>query len=641
MQIERNMDLNEDTCSKIMNKMPNGFAFYEAILDENGKHSGYKISDINMEFQRLFEVTREEVLGKPIFEIFTEIGKSLSDALDKVALSGKSVRFTKYSKKLNRYFDVSAFGIDGGKFVTIFNDITETKLYELKLVDTIENYSKIQSELSNLIYATQAVLELEDFQKAAKKLFDVCRNLTGAKSGYVALLSEDGKENEVLFLESGGLPCSVDPYLPMPIRGLRAESYKYAKAVYDNDFMKSEWIKFMPEGHVDLNNVMFVPLIIKEKVVGLIGLANKDEDFNDRDVSLASAIGRLTSMALYNSRQMEALKESEEKYKKVTENAKDLIYTYKFLPKPHFAYVSPSATEITGYTPEDHYKDPNLGFKLVHPDDKHLLDSLSVADSPSFGKALLLRWIKKNGEVIWTEQNNAPIFDEENNLIGIQGIARDITERKLGEQRIMELNDALGLLNKILRHDILNDLTIIMNALDLAESMDKTIKNKTMKAVEKSINLIEQMRQLEGALSFGETLEKIRVSEIIKDVIKNYQTTEFNINGDCTVLADEALSSVIDNIVRNAIVHGKSDAIDISIKEADGHCEVKISDNGTGIPNEIKDKIFDEGESFGSTRGSGLGLYIVKKVVEKYGGAITVEDNRPKGTTFTLKFKME
>jgi PAS domain S-box-containing protein len=69
------------------------------------------------------------------------------------------------------------------------------------------------------------------------------------------------------------------------------------------------------------------------------------------------------------------LKESEERFRLLAENAKDIIYRYRLKPTPGFEYVSPSVTDLTGYTPEDHYADPELGLKLVHPDDKHILEA--------------------------------------------------------------------------------------------------------------------------------------------------------------------------------------------------------------------------------------------------------------------------
>lgn len=157
-----------------------------------------------------------------------------------------------------------------------------------------------------LIAGAESILSGESFDVSARAIFDYCCGMTGATSGYVALLSDDGQENEVLFLEAGGLPCSVDPALPMPIRGLRAEAYESCKAVYHNDFMNSHWAKLMPGGHVYLQNVMFAPLVVDGQTVGIIGLANKDGDFTDEDARIAGGFGRLAALALKNSLAVEA-----------------------------------------------------------------------------------------------------------------------------------------------------------------------------------------------------------------------------------------------------------------------------------------------------------------------------------------------
>jgi light-regulated signal transduction histidine kinase (bacteriophytochrome) len=87
---------------------------------------------------------------------------------------------------------------------------------------------------------------------------------------------------------------------------------------------------------------------------------------------------------------------------------------------------------MTGYTPGEHYADPDLGLKRVHPEDRHLLErSMRSPEEP-----LVLRWYRKDGGLIWTEQRNRPIYDEAGSLIAMEGIARDITERKLAEEAL-------------------------------------------------------------------------------------------------------------------------------------------------------------------------------------------------------------
>lgn len=204
-------------------------------------------------------------------------------------------------------------------------DITERKELEKDLLDSFEASQRRQTEISALLIASRAVLQHRAFKDSARSIFNVCKELLGATAGYVALLSNDGKENEVLFLDAGGLPCTVNPSLPMPIRGLRAEAYSAGKVAYCNNFTESQWAYLMPEGHVTLENVLFAPLTIDKKTVGVIGLANKHGGFHDQDASMALAFGEIASIALINSRMLEMLEENGRRLKEHSEHLEELV----------------------------------------------------------------------------------------------------------------------------------------------------------------------------------------------------------------------------------------------------------------------------------------------------------------------------
>lgn len=148
-----------------------------------------------------------------------------------------------------------------------------------------------------------------------------------------------------------------------------------------------------------------------------------------------------------------AMRESESKFRMLAENALDIVYRYSLVPTPHYEYVSPSSEHITGYTPEDFYTDPFLGFRIVHADDKHIAgESEKVMREQKDirnirSSQIIMRWIRKDGRVIWTETHNKPIFDEEGKVVAIEGISRDITERQRVEKELMESEEKFRLLS--------------------------------------------------------------------------------------------------------------------------------------------------------------------------------------------------
>ncbi|MCI0695685.1 PAS domain S-box protein [candidate division KSB1 bacterium] len=132
-----------------------------------------------------------------------------------------------------------------------------------------------------------------------------------------------------------------------------------------------------------------------------------------------------------------ALRENEERFRRLAENAPDPIYRYRLTPAPGFEYVSPAMTDAIGYAPKELYADPDFVFKLTHPEDRILLESLRQSPPENIAD-LNLRWLHKDGTVVWTEQRIVPIYDDAGEVVAIEGIARNISMRMRAEQALRE-----------------------------------------------------------------------------------------------------------------------------------------------------------------------------------------------------------
>jgi len=134
------------------------------------------------------------------------------------------------------------------------------------------------------------------------------------------------------------------------------------------------------------------------------------------------------------------LVDSEARFRRVAENAPDVIWRYRVAPERGFDYVSPAVSELTGYTPEQHYADPDIERGIVHPDDQHLQDLITqLSPGEATGRRVRwMRWIHRDGRVRWIEDHYTPVYDERGRLVAVEGIARDITEQRAAQEALAE-----------------------------------------------------------------------------------------------------------------------------------------------------------------------------------------------------------
>ncbi len=222
---------------------------------------------------------------------------------------------------------------------------------------------------------------------------------------------------------------------------------------------------------------------------------------------------------------------------------------------------------------------------------------------------------------------------------------RPITERKRAEEDIKKAKEQAELYLDLMGHDINNLHQIAMGYLEFAREMagpeigQNEFIEKPFEVLRRGARLIDNVRKLqrlsEGAYAKG----PVDVREVLANALDEYRDmpgktirVDYHGNRDCSIIANDLLSDVFSNLVDNAIKHAR-DNPDISVslekvrESGRDHYRVAVEDNGPGIPDSMKGKIFNrllEGDSH--SRGMGLGLYMVKSLVESYDGRVWVED---------------
>jgi len=563
---------------------------------------------------------------------------------------------------------------------SLIEEVTGDIAFALYNIGLEKERFKAQEETAALLKANRTVLESEDFETAAHRIFDLCKKQTGATAGYVALRrSED--ENSLLFLDAGGRSCSVDTSLPMPIRGLRADAYNKNRTVFENNFAESHCAEFLPGGHVKLINVLFAPIAIAGVVKGIIGLANKDDDFTEEDARRIQALGEVAALSLQRRRFID----------EISQRKRLLGFAIEQMPVPVIIATGPDVT-ITMYNhpvldllarPVEDLCDITLDqhtelWPTFHPDGK----PYDVEDLP-LTQAIKYKKTTRNREIIIRHgdhdhlilANASPLVDDEGEVVAGILVFPEITENRRQQERISSLEqqarmsqrlESIGMLAGGIAHDFNNLLTIINNytsfAIDemKASSPVRDDLSEVLKAGQSAANLTRQL------LAFSR--KQIMEPEVLNlnDVIQGMQGMMTRLLGEDididvqtapdlgSIKADPAqLEQVIMNLAvnaRDAIHDGGSLTIetanvDLDEEYADSHISVTpgsyvmltVSDSGCGMDDEVMAHLFDPFFTTKSKeRGTGLGLSTVYGIVKQSGGNIWAYSERGQGATFKI-----
>ena len=260
------------------------------------------------------------------------------------------------------------------------------------------------------------------------------------------------------------------------------------------------------------------------------------------------------------------------------------------------------------------------------------------------------------GKLTWMLISADPLKKEDGSVYRVVCTYNDITELKLTEEALLEAKAQVELYLDLMGHDISNMHQIALGYLEMVRDMQPEVSNrefleKPMEVLQRSARLIKNVRKLQKLQEDEFRMQDMDVYTILAEVRHEYgsipgKTITLNLNGEdhCLISANELLYDVFANLVGNSIKHtgDRADIVvngDIVADNGRKYCRVTIEDDGPGIPDDFKPRIFNRRmEGTKHTKGMGLGLYLVKSLVDSYNGQVWIEDRVPGNHTKGAKF---
>ncbi|MXR52835.1 PAS domain S-box protein [Halovenus sp. WSH3] len=305
-------------------------------------------------------------------------------------------------------------------------------------------------------------------------------------------------------------------------------------------------------------------------------------------------------------------------------------------------YVNDGFEEITGYDSEE-MLGRNCRFLQGPETAEEPVARMREAIENEEAVRVELRNYRKNGEQFWSEVTLAPLHTENGEVTHYVGFQQDITRRKEYEETLEQQRDDLGVLNEMVRHDIRNDLQVALASMELLQAGEGDDEQITaaIESIQQAIGLTNIARELAEVMLDTETdhhpieLRSVLLSEV-EDVRSTAPDATITVAGtvpSVRVRANELLGSVFRNLLTNALKHGEQSAptVQLSAAVSDGEVIVTVDDNGPGVPEDARERLFDRGWTGASDGGTGMGLHIVERVVESYGGTVALADEENTG----------
>ena len=326
-------------------------------------------------------------------------------------------------------------------------------------------------------------------------------------------------------------------------------------------------------------------------------------------------------------------------------------------------YVNPRFSEVTGYSLEDvQNKNPRILKSGEMTDEEYSEMWKTITDGKIWKGEFLNR--KKNGDLYWEGATVGPVFNDRKQISNFLKLSQDITDKKQLVKEFLKEKEALVASNReleqfayIASHDLQEPLRMVSGFTDLLmKKYSDKLNDEARSYMNFAINGAKRMQsQIQGLLTYSRVstrsspFERISLNEVLNEAVMNLSVSVKE-SGALIESADlpfvsgdrYQLVSVFQNLIGNSIKFRKEGIIpniNILVKDpgSSDKIEISISDNGIGMLEKDLDKIFlifQRLHSQDKYPGTGIGLAVVKKIIEKHGGEIHVESVLNEGTKF-------
>lgn len=669
-QAEAASRASHEQLQHIIAALPLGMHFYELMEDGRLVFTG-----ANPAADRILGFGHASHVGQTIDQVFPGLATTDIPAHYKaVARDGVVWQVDQVFYDANGIkgaYEVVAFQTEPGKMTAVFSDVTERKRTE----ETVRRDEARFRSLANLLQ-----FRGETIQKFLDFALNEALSLTGSKFGYIYFYHED-RQQFVLSTWSKDVmkECAVanpQACYELDKTGIWGEAVRQRRPILLNDFQAAHPLKKgYPPGHVALSRFLTVPIFSGDSIVAVVGVANKETDYDEADIQQLHLLMEALWKVVEQRRALESLRESEARLKEAQRIARlgnwvlDLVAnTFTWSDEADAIFEIGQGASVITY---------EAFLEAIHPEDR---EAVNAAYSQSVNRhepwEITHRLLMREGRVKHVLERCETQYGPDGKPLRFIGTVQDVTERKEAEEARIRLEnqyrqavkmEAVGRLAGGVAHDFNNKLQIILGSVDmmmrdLPEGHEcRADLAEIERAAKRSADLTRQLL----AFSRRQTIapQMIDVNQVLSGSLKmlgrllgeNIHLQFLQKPDTGSIYMDPGqLDQIMANLAVNArdaitgVGHIIVEASNCTLREADcrgkadfvmpdDYVLITFRDDGAGIPPDIQSQIF---EPFFTTKavgkGTGLGLATVYGIVKQNKGAITVQSEPGKGTTFCI-----